>query len=93
MSVKTLEFERRFKKNQERDVLARSMNKMPYGIKEALLVIIKSTGNRSDYFKSCITCLHWDDAGELCKLANARPPAPVICDGCEKYEDFDEIPF
>lgn len=44
-------------------------------------------------YRSCLYCEHFDELnGEQCKLAKARPPARVICYGCEKFEDM-EIPF
>lgn len=51
--------------------------------------------NRTDIypFQSCINCKHFTEATELCKLANMRPPARVICYGCPQYEDKQEIPF
>lgn len=93
MGVKTLEFERRWKMNEERSVLTRSLAKMPPDLQKSLLVVLMNTGKRSDYFRSCTTCLHWLTEKEECGLFNLRPPATTIVDGCEKYEDFDEIAF
>lgn len=41
--------------------------------------------------RTCLTCDHFNEPGELCKLYNARPPARVIAFGCPSYQD--EIPF
>jgi len=39
----------------------------------------------------CLDCIHFKEReGELCSLVNARPPARVIVNGCERFED---IPF
>ena len=44
-------------------------------------------------FQSCMSCKNFTEATELCKLANARPPAKVIAFGCSSYEDKMEVPF
>lgn len=43
--------------------------------------------------KSCLTCQHFDEATEVCKKFQERPPARVIVSACEHYCDLDEIPF
>ncbi len=43
--------------------------------------------------RSCISCNHFDEKSEICKIAQQRPPARVIALGCPSYEDNDEIPF
>ena len=40
---------------------------------------------------SCIYCTNFDEENELCRLANQRPPARVIVQGCPKFDL--EIPF
>lgn len=40
---------------------------------------------------SCVSCEHFDEPAELCKLAGIRPPARVIATGCKKY--MEKIPF
>ena len=37
--------------------------------------------------QTCIRCSHFDDKPEVCRLANARPPARIIALGCEKYDE------
>ena len=50
--------------------------------------------NRIDYpYKTCLNCKNWNEGAELCKLANARPPAEVIVYSCPQHEDNDDIPF
>jgi hypothetical protein len=50
--------------------------------------------NRVGYpYKTCLNCLHWNEGAELCKLANARPPADIIVFSCPSHEDNDDIPF
>lgn len=48
---------------------------------------------RTDVYQSCITCVHFDPASENCKKYQQRPPAHIIADGCESYEDTNDIPF
>ena len=40
---------------------------------------------------NCITCWHFDEKNEICKIASARPPARVIALGCSSYSE--EVPF
>lgn len=87
------EFEKSWKRNEARQVLTRSLAKMPHDLQKSLIVVLMNTGKRSDYFRTCVTCLHWNAEREECKLYNVKPPIATIVDGCEKYEDFDEIPF
>lgn len=42
-------------------------------------------------FTSCVTCYKFDEPSEMCKPANARPPARVIAFGCAAWDG--EIPF
>lgn len=48
---------------------------------------------RQDVYASCLTCLNWKADAELCTKYNVRPPATVIVNSCESYEDEAEIPF
>ncbi len=44
--------------------------------------------------KSCLSCDHFNEQTEICKLVNKRPPAKVIAFACEKYDNIDDdIPF
>jgi hypothetical protein len=50
--------------------------------------------NPAQMVKSCISCDHFNESTEMCKLVNARPPAKIIAFACEKYDNMDdEIPF
>ena len=41
---------------------------------------------------SCVSCEHFDLEAQVCnKFNNIRPPARVIVEGCEAYEE--SIPF
>ncbi len=44
-------------------------------------------------FRTCIKCDNFDEAKEICKLYNLRPPAKIIAFGCEQYKADDWIPF
>jgi hypothetical protein len=61
----------------------------------AKLLDFFALAKRSDIYSSCITCLGFDNKQELCKKANppSRPPADIIANGCDAYEDEAEIPF
>lgn len=37
--------------------------------------------------RTCITCEHFDEALELCALAQARPPARTIAQGCPAWRE------
>lgn len=45
------------------------------------------------HLTTCIKCFHFNESAEICKLANARPPARIIAFGCDSYEKEDEIPY
>lgn len=71
------------------------------GIKELaeLNIAVKSAGYAlSDFinkggFKSCISCIHFDEQTEQCKLYKQRPPARVIVNACQEYCHEKDIPF
>lgn len=42
--------------------------------------------------RCCIHCVHFDEASEMCALAQQRPPARVIALGCDAFIE-DDIPF
>lgn len=46
---------------------------------------------RGELFQTCVSCWHFDEQREICKLCNMHPPARVIVNGCPQY--YDEIPF
>ncbi len=68
------------------------MNGKPKARNVELKVKISSLDD-NELLQSCINCLHFDEANELCKLCNLRPPARIIALSCDKYEDKDDIPF
>lgn len=41
--------------------------------------------------RNCLNCMHFDDATQMCRLANAIPPPKVAVNGCEMWDE--EIPF
>lgn len=41
--------------------------------------------------QTCLTCVHFTEATEVCALAKQRPPARVIAHGCDCH--LDNIPF
>lgn len=44
-------------------------------------------------YESCLVCEKFDEANELCKLANQRPPARIIAYGCPSFTDKEQPPF
>jgi uncharacterized cysteine cluster protein YcgN (CxxCxxCC family) len=44
-------------------------------------------------YKSCLSCTHFDEPSENCKLYKARPPARVIVTACAEYCHPLDIPF
>lgn len=44
-------------------------------------------------FRNCLNCEHFTEEKEICRLFNVRPPAKVICYGCERHCDLGNIPF
>jgi len=81
------------KLQEERKVITRRLKNLPDSYIADILKVLGIVGKRSDIFRTCVTCEYWSHEKEICNLANARPPANVIADGCAKYKDFDEIPF
>lgn len=85
------------KHNGASDPLIR-MN-VPHGVQEFFAKLLNHLGHRSDWFATCVTCLHWqsyaDNKGKVskCSKFDCMPPPEVIADGCEHYEDNDQIPF
>jgi uncharacterized protein YqgV (UPF0045/DUF77 family) len=45
----------------------------------------------TDAMETCLSCEHFDEATEVCALAQARPPARVIAHGCPSYSA--QVPF
>lgn len=44
-------------------------------------------------FRNCLNCQNFSEVTEVCKLANQRPPARIICYGCEFHDDIKGVPF
>ena len=61
--------------------------------------LMNKIGKRSDWFATCVTCVNWQsytaNKGDVkqCVRFGVIPPPEVIADGCEHYEDEDQIPF
>ena len=81
------------KKNHNISLLSNEQVEMrvPYTIQEFFAKLLNHIGHRSDWFATCITCEHWKE--QQCSKFKCVPPAAVIADGCEYYEDNDPIPF
>jgi hypothetical protein len=66
---------------------------VPAAIQEFFSKLLNHIGKRSDWFATCITCFHWDKESRSCNKFHSVPPPEIIADGCEHYEDEDQIPF
>lgn len=62
-------------------------------LSEGLIVAASDTAQRTDFYQSCLSCLRFDEKTEKCELNDQRPPAIIIANGCECYEDSGEVPF
>lgn len=40
-----------------------------------------------DLKQTCIDCAHFKESSEICTLANQRPPARTIANGCESFSN------
>jgi hypothetical protein len=67
--------------------------RVPLAIQEFFAKLLNHIGHRSDWFSTCITCKYWNGEKEICNKFGIRPPACVMVDGCEYYEDNDTVPF
>lgn len=45
---------------------------------------------RETICRTCLSCFNWAHEEETCKLYKQRPPAKIIANGCESYDD---LPF
>lgn len=95
---------KRHAENTKRNIILRDLQRLPYAMEKNILQIIGVCGDRSSFFRTCITCSHFESiemaasngqVKETCTKFNALPPAKVIADGCESYVDYmeDDIPF
>lgn len=93
---------KRIRENDKRKLVMRDYAQIPRSFRDTFLTILQVEGTRSEYFRTCITCEHFESLEALdpslppverCKKFNVLPPAKIIADGCESYNDFDEIPF
>jgi hypothetical protein len=55
---------------------------------------IQENFERAEVMRTCLTCHFFLEKTETCsKFNNQRPPARIIANGCDAYDDFDNIPF
>lgn len=53
-----------------------------------------SFDNAEGSYQSCMNCIHFNEASEVCGVYGARPPARIIAYSCgTAYEDNKDIPF
>lgn len=75
-----------------------SSNRLPHAFRAGIAIrIIEALAKMpvEGILKSCISCDHFNEPLEQCKISgNQRPPARIIAYGCPKYESIDDdIPF
>ncbi len=61
--------------------------------KEAITKTIENNSKFDFPFKNCINCCHFREADEQCLHWHSRPPARVICYGCENHTDLNSVPY
>ncbi len=54
---------------------------------------LKANFERVDLMRSCLTCHNFHEASETCVKFRAKPPARVIANGCDGYNDSHDVPF
>jgi hypothetical protein len=62
-------------------------------LKQAVSGAVIGIMNEEKPTPSCISCVHFIEQQETCRLYNGRPPARVIAYGCESYNDVLEVPY
>lgn len=67
--------------------------KLIIGRKVELQLAIEHILERNLIYRSCLTCDNFDEAKELCKLANQRPPAKIIATACPQWHSLEDVPF
>lgn len=95
---------KRYEENMQREKRIRSLFSLPHDVSKNVLAILAHGADRSDIFPSCISCVHFESTDltvpneqgditkDICKIFKVRPPAKIIANGCEKYDE-DDIPF
>ena len=69
-----------------------SINKTSFIVEELAKHLAEAVrADLATCFQTCITCDNFTEKTEICKLANARPPARVIASGCSSYDE--KVPF
>jgi hypothetical protein len=69
---------------------------VPIQVQDFFIQLLQWNALRTDYFKTCLSCKHFNEDNEGCALANGlRPPARVIANACKEWKDKidDDIPF
>lgn len=64
-----------------------------YDIQAIISGSLRDIAEKHHIYQCCLNCINFREQTELCGLANARPPARVICFGCPQWENKEGIPF
>jgi hypothetical protein len=73
-----------------KESLIMKANLRPDAFYDLQAVINEAIRNCDPIYQTCLTCIHFIEVKEICKLCNQRPPARIIVYGCKEY---DYIPF
>ncbi len=64
-----------------------------YDLQSLISKAVRDIVKYKDAYQNCLNCEHFIEQTEICKLANARPPARIIVYGCPKHCDKEQVPF
>ena len=67
------------------------MNNLSGSQKQGLIKVLQETAkitiDAMGLNKTCLDCANFVESSEHCNIANARPPARVIVEGCSKFQN------
>lgn len=78
-----------------RNLIGKNKNaiKVPFEVQDFILKLLMHNSHRTDYFRSCVNCRYFGK-DEVCTKFAVKPPAMVIANACEKWDDRPEdVPF
>lgn len=64
----------------------------PRALRDIMQQILKGEDGRG-LLQNCLNCHHFEEAANTCHKYRQTPPARIIINGCDGYDDIDDIPF
>lgn len=65
-----------------------------YDLQARIFNAVQTEIEKENIYRSCMNCINFrEHQGEICGLVMKRPPAKIIVNSCEHWEDRDSIPF